>query len=393
MRILYYSSTPECTSGYGNVTREVVKRLKAAGHYVRVATKHWTLAYRTMPDGTEIFEGSDIGLVNQMMEEEKFDYVFSYFDIWTIDGKVKFTKDKWAALIPVDSELIQLAVASVAKDAGLVMACSRHGERELRKAGTDPRYVPLGIDTARFRVKPEGRAAWRKEMGFTDENFVIGSVGLNYGDDRKGFIQLMKAFKSFHEDHPEARLYLHTLANHRGQAAGQLPYWNIAEAIGIGPWVTWANQSAIQIGRIDEEWLVDTYNGMDVMCLPSRGEGFGLPIIEAQACSVPVITTDTTTGPELVGGGGWLIPVTCDDLTWVVGGGWRHEVRAEAIRKVIDEAFWEWNLHRPAWEEVKASARVLADGYDWNLIWPSYWQKAIDEMERRLSERNKSEST
>jgi hypothetical protein len=43
---------------------------------------------------------------------------------------------------------------------------------------------------------------------------------LNYGDDRKGFIQLMKAFKSFHEDHPEARLYLHTLANHRLQAAG-----------------------------------------------------------------------------------------------------------------------------------------------------------------------------
>jgi len=38
----------------------------------------------------------------------------------------------------------------------------------------------------------------------------------------------------------------------------------------------------------------------------SRGEGFGIPVIEAQACGVPVIVSDWTAQPELVGDG-WVV--------------------------------------------------------------------------------------
>lgn len=44
----------------------------------------------------------------------------------------------------------------------------------------------------------------------------------------------------------------------------------------------------------------EVYNVIDVFLLSTSGEGFGIPIIEAMACEVPVLATDYTTTPELV---------------------------------------------------------------------------------------------
>ena len=44
----------------------------------------------------------------------------------------------------------------------------------------------------------------------------------------------------------------------------------------------------------------NVYNSMDCFLLTTSGEGFGVPIIEAMSCGVPVVATDYTTTPELV---------------------------------------------------------------------------------------------
>ncbi|GKX67815.1 glycosyltransferase family 4 protein [Inconstantimicrobium mannanitabidum] len=51
---------------------------------------------------------------------------------------------------------------------------------------------------------------------------------------------------------------------------------------------------------VSEEDLVRLYNGADVFIYPSIFEGFGLPVIEAMACGTPVITSNTTSLPEVV---------------------------------------------------------------------------------------------
>ncbi|MHC6181309.1 glycosyltransferase family 4 protein [Clostridium sp. JNZ X4-2] len=60
-------------------------------------------------------------------------------------------------------------------------------------------------------------------------------------------------------------------------------------------------------GFISMEHLPFIYNAAKLFVYPSFYEGFGLPPIEAMACGIPVITSDTTSLPEVVGDGALLI--------------------------------------------------------------------------------------
>ncbi len=384
MRLLFHSSDPDGTAAYSNQTREIVKRLQAAGHYTRIATKHPNIAWRTLADGTEVCEGTNIELVNGMLADEKFDYIITAWDTWVLHDKVKFPREKWVQWLPVDTEFASECIDKVARESGILVAMSRHGERELKRLGHDPLYVPCGIDTDTFKPNPEGRKSFRADFGLTDEHFVIGSVGLNYDDDRKGFIPLMRAFKVFHERHPEARLYLHTLANGKNHVATAINYLKVANQIGVAEWVMWPHQPSYFMGRIDPPWLADVYNGMDVFCLPTRGEGFGVPIVEAQACGVPAIVSDTTTGPELVGPG-WLIKTDrLDDARWLPTGCDRLECRPGAILEALEKAHEAWSVPAQyAWTH-QTDSFIHAEQYSWPRVWAEHWEPLLRTMEARL---------
>lgn len=61
------------------------------------------------------------------------------------------------------------------------------------------------------------------------------------------------------------------------------------------------------LGRIPDQDLVALYNGAVALAYPSLFEGFGLPIIEAFACGCPVITSDTSSMPEVAGEAALLV--------------------------------------------------------------------------------------
>lgn len=58
---------------------------------------------------------------------------------------------------------------------------------------------------------------------------------------------------------------------------------------------------------VADEDLVYFYNGAKVFCYPSIYEGFGLPPLEAAACGVPVVTSNISSLPEVVGEAGELV--------------------------------------------------------------------------------------
>ena len=72
------------------------------------------------------------------------------------------------------------------------------------------------------------------------------------------------------------------------------------------------------LGRVPDEELPLWYNVASVFVFPSKYEGFGLPPLEAMACGAPVITSDTSSLPEVVGDAGIMLS-SDDPGAWVAG--------------------------------------------------------------------------
>src|SRR5581483_2263572 len=55
------------------------------------------------------------------------------------------------------------------------------------------------------------------------------------------------------------------------------------------------------VGRVTDDELVELYNRCTLFVFPSLWEGLGLPVLEAMACGAPVIGSNTTSMPEVLG--------------------------------------------------------------------------------------------
>lgn len=94
-------------------------------------------------------------------------------------------------------------------------------------------------------------------------------------------------------------------------------------------------------GYIPTEHLPYLYNIADLFVYPSLYEGFGLPPLEAMACGTPVITSNTSSLPEVVGEGGIMInPRDIDALT-------------EAIHKVLNDEELRKELSKKGLQRAK----------------------------------------
>ncbi len=70
------------------------------------------------------------------------------------------------------------------------------------------------------------------------------------------------------------------------------------------------SQHVIFLGYVPDEDMVKFYNAAELFVFPSLYEGFGLPPLEAMACGSPVITSNTSSLPEVVGNAGFTLDPT-----------------------------------------------------------------------------------
>jgi len=118
---------------------------------------------------------------------------------------------------------------------------------------------------------------------FDDQEFIFLSIFK--WEDRKGWKYLIKAFHEEFSEDPTTKLYI--LTQRRGD---ETPTEKVLEYLGGDP----ASLQNIHIStsQLPPLNLLALYSSVDAFVLPSHGEGWGLPIVEAMSMELPVITTN-----------------------------------------------------------------------------------------------------
>lgn len=277
-----------------------------------------------------------------------------------------------AAWMPIDCEpLGALDQSRLQASGALPIAMSRFGERQLADAGFTPFYVPHGIDTAVFKP-PEDRAALREAMG-VDDKFVIGISAANMDKQRKAFPEQIAAFAKLHARHPDTLLILHTLT----ETNFGVDLQEVVDRLGMTDAVKFSSQYLQTAGLIEPYQLAATYGALDLLSACSYGEGFGLPIIEAQACGTPVVVTDCSAMVE-TGGPGWRVRGERSYIPQQHA--WWTKPSIDAIARVYEKAYQRGSDY----ERRRTAAREHALTYDVDRVLTEYWKPVLDALPEAL---------
>jgi glycosyltransferase involved in cell wall biosynthesis len=127
------------------------------------------------------------------------------------------------------------------------------------------------------------------------------------------------------------------------------------------------------LGKADKSTLIQIYNAADILIAPSFHEGFGITLLEAMACGIPVITSNVSAMPEVVGDAGIL--VNPKDFQAI----------ADAVCRLYTDPTYYQELVKKGLARVKLftwkkTAERIAEIYE-NLLEPNKWKGSTRNLE------------
>lgn len=387
MKVLWHSNGPHTVSGYGQQTAMWIPRLATLGHDIAVSSFYgvegavipwhapppFESVHNCYPTDRTRFGFEMIGHYADLHAGARHKcLVVSLMDVWVMTPAVEKLRDlNWACWVPVDHDPApQMVVDFLRAVDAKVIAMSRFGETRLREEGFDPMFVPHGVDTDIFKPSAEVRVRERERRMIPPDAFVVAMVAANMGiPSRKAFPQAFDAFAVFQKKHPDALLYLHTDVN--GHFGG-VDLFYLSQRCEIPPEAIRVTPYPEMHCGMPQSSVAEVYQLADVLLMPSMGEGFGIPLIESQACGTPVITTDFTAMTEHCGAG-WLV----DGDRWY-DASQRSFFKLAAQSQIL--AALEQAYEARGDELLARKAREFAMGYDIDTVFRDYWRPVFEQV-------------
>ena len=226
-----------------------------------------------------------------------------------------------------------------------IVTVSDHTAKDVEKIfGLDPAKLTTaynGVESVYRPLPPHRADALRASYGIAKDSFCLLNVGSNH--PRKNVFTVLRALAALHRQNKPV-YFIKAGADFTSEQKIFIDDQNLTD------WVSY-------IGKPDKATLAGLYGAADVLVAPSIYEGFGITPLEAMASGTPVITSNVTSLPEVVGEAG--IMVSPEDTLAIV----------EAISKLMDNAAYNADLVEQGIQRVKAftwknSAETVAQVYE-----------------------------
>lgn len=196
-----------------------------------------------------------------------------------------------------------LADSQATKDDLVELYRTPHEKITVLLSGVDTHFQPVLDSLALLTTRS------RYHIGTAPYIFSIGTV-----QPRKNYSRLIQALAHLRAEGYDLHL---VIAGGRGWLED--PIYATIRDTGLDDYVHF-------IGFADEADLPALYTGAACVAFPSLYEGFGLPVLEAMACGVPVVTSNISSLPEVAGDAALMVnPYDTDEL-------------ADALRRVLDDS-------------------------------------------------------
>lgn len=219
---------------------------------------------------------------------------------------------------PLQWQYFQWFVKPLLRRAKKIIAVSEQTKADLIKV--------FGVSSCQIHVIPGGCAHDVFHSGINSDlvkrKYQLESYCLYVGNfhPHKNLLRLIQAFHSLAKN-GEYQLVIVGKKDHRYFPALQ----SMVERLGL-------KSKVVFLGYVPQDDLPGLYAGAEVFILPSLYEGFGLPLLEAMACGVPVIAAKTGAMKEIVETSGMLVDPT------------EPQEIADAIHKVLTDKSWRERL-------------------------------------------------
>lgn len=388
LRLLYTSNAPWAASGYGVQGKSLLPRLAQlpefggrenigifAWYGLQGGIHQWD-GFAIYPAGNDPY-GNDV--VGHHTKHFGANIVVSLIDIWVLQRThSKVAPALFCPWLPIDHDPVPQRVLDCLAGCHLPLTYAKWGRDMLTKAGIKNHYIPHGIEPTVYRVNPNRDQVreFKRKLTGNEDSFLAVMVAANKGfPDRKWFQGQLRAWAAFAKDKPDAWLYIHSEPT---PMYSGIEFAALIHHLGLTGRVIFPDRYENFLG-LPAEHLAGIYNAADVLLAASMSEGFGIPIIEAQACGTPVITTNFSAMPELVR---WGYAVDVADYVWTPMNAYQAWPDVRDMTDKVQRLYEMWDVSGRDWPIAKrvATQDAIHAEYDWDSIVRDQWQPLITQL-------------